>query len=471
LSEDSVPKTSAVIIEILLVALLVFTPLAFATVNTWAISIMEFVSLVMVMVWLAGWAFGGTRLRFRFPLAAPALLFTALALAQLVPHLLGGNAACRSDNPLLNVATTNFFLTKTQFVKLLCYLGLYLCLVNTLTSRRQIVRIFAAIIVIASAVSFVGLLQRIDKTEKILWLIKYTRHRRFMAAFINENHFAGYMELVIPIAIAFVLRYVFRLRERGWRNMVASNDLHKAIVLSILVIIMIASLAISESRGGLIAFLSSLLFMGALVLCRRVHRRRAWVITLLLLMSFLMLLYIGLGDLLPVWGTFGHVSEDKSVLRRIEITRDTWRAVQDYPLWGSGLGTFGSVFPNYGTLRFNKRSDVRSILTTVPHAENDYVQTLLEVGWVGMMICLLGMVLFFRIAFRTYLTRRRFSISLSAMGGATSIFAILVHSFSDFNLRIDANVLLSVTIVAMVVNLSRVRGRSPHHKERREHPV
>jgi O-antigen ligase len=105
----------------------------------------------------------------------------------------------------------------------------------------------------------------------------------------------------------------------------------------------------------------------------------------------------------------------------------------------------------------------------VPHAENDYVQTLLEVGWVGMTICLLGVVLFFRIAFRTYLTRRRYSISLPAMGGAASIFAILVHSFSDFNLRIDANVLLLVTIVAMVVNLSRVKGGSSHHRKRREH--
>jgi O-antigen ligase len=150
------------------------------------------------------------------------------------------------------------------------------------------------------------------------------------------------------------------------------------------------------------------------------------------------------------------------------VARATWRAAQDYPLWGSGLGTFETVFPNYGTLKFEQRSPTRSILRTTPHAENDYLQTLLETGWVGMTMCLLGMVFFFRIALRTYLTRRRWSISMPAMGGAVSVFAILVHSFSDFNLRIDANVFLLVTIVAMVVSLSRVKHHAHHHHKPEE---
>jgi len=54
------------------------------------------------------------------------------------------------------------------------------------------------------------------------------------------------------------------------------------------------------------------------------------------------------------------------------------------------------------------------------------------------------------------------------MGGAASIFAILVHGFSEFNFRIDANVFLMVTIVALVVSLSKVEGRSRRHRQLEE---
>lgn len=460
MSERLSPKIPAVITEVLVVLLLVFTPLAFGTVQTWAICLVELVCLAMVVVWLIGLALGGGRLRFRFPLGVPVVLFIGLAFAQLVPHFLQGNSAPPSagyENPLLNISTVSFFSTETWLVKSLCYLGLYLCLTNTLTSRRQIVRVMMAMVLIGFGVSLFGLLQRISKTDKVFWLIKPGSQRTgFMAAFINENHFAGYMGLVIPIAISFIFRYLFRLRETGWRSLLASNDLHKAIVLSFLVIIMIVSVAVSRSRGGLVALLSSLFLLSILLLCRRFHRRRAWVITALMSFSFLMLVWIGLSDLLKVWGTFGRIPHDRSFLRRMEIAQATWRASRDYPLWGSGLGTFAAVFPKYGTLTFQQVSETEAILRTTPHAENDYVQTLLEAGWAGTMIWLVGMAMYFRVAIRTYLTRKRWSISMPAMGGAVSIFAILVHGFSDFNLRIDANVFLAVTIVAMVVNLSKV---------------
>lgn len=468
MSEYRHSRASAVIVEVLLVALLIFTPLAFATVQTWAISVMEFVCTLMVVVWLIGFAIDGARVRFRFPLALPVILFLGLAFAQLVPHLLGGDIASGSDNPLLNVSTTSVFATKTWFMKLLCYAGLYLCLVNTLTSRRQIIRVLVAVVLIGFGVSSLGLLQRVGGTDKVFWLIQmHPKKIGFMAAFVNENHFAGYMELVIPITIAFVLRYLFRLKKSGWRSLLGSNDLYKAIVFSIFVTIMIVSLAVSKSRGGFVGFLSSLFLITILLVSRRFHRRRAWVIAVLLTLSFLMLAWVGLSDVLREWGTLGHIAKDRSFLRRMEINRATRRAAQDYPLWGSGLGTFETVFPKYGTLKFEEHSGARSILRTTPHAENDYVQTLLEMGWFGLGTCLLGAVLFFRIAIRTYLTRLRWSISLPAMGGAVSIFAIMVHSFSDFHFRVDANVFLMVTIVAMVVNLSKVRGDSHNHSVER----
>jgi O-antigen ligase len=452
-------KTSTIIVEGLLLGLLIFTPLAFGAVQTWSISVMEFAALLMVVVWLVGNGLSGSRERFRFPLAVPLLLFTGLVFAQMLPHLLGHKTLSEEADSLVKIGTVNFHATKTTFLKLLCYLGLYLCLCNTITSRKQITRVLTAVILIGFGVAFVGLLQRISGTREVLWWIKMPADRsKFMGSFINENHFAGYMELVIPLTIAYVFRYAFRIRESGWRGVLASEDLHKAFLLAFLVIIMIVALAVSESRGGLIGFLGSLVLVAVLLLSRRFHRGKAWIITALLILSFTMLAWIGLSGLLKRWGTLGNIQEDNSFKRRMEVAESTWNAARDYPVWGSGFGTFRSVFPNYGTLRYTRVNRRRDILQTTHHAENDYAQSLLETGWVGIGILFLGIVLFFRMAIRTYLRRRRRSVSMPAMGAAASVFAILVHSFSDFNMRIDSNAFLLVTIVAMVAGLSRLKS-------------
>ncbi len=469
MNEYLYPRAPAVIVEVLLISLLIFTPLAFGTVQTWAISVMELGCLVMVVVWLIGVALSGGGIRFRFPLGVPMIVFTGLVFVQLLPHFLGGISPSVEAGVWASVATVNFFATKTAFIKLLCYLGLYICLVNTLTSRRQITRVLTAVVLIGFGVAFLGLLQRISGTTKLFWLVSMApRTTRFMASFINENHFAGYMELVIPIAIAFILRYLLRVGGSGWRALLASEDFHKAMLLAFLAVIMIVGIAVSESRGGLIGFLGSLVAIAILLLCRRLHRRRTWVIAVLLSVSFLMLLWIGVSGLFKTWGTLGDIPADSSFKRRMEITQDTWRASKDYPVWGSGLGTFETVFPAYGTLHYRQISPGRARLHTAPHAENDYVQTLLETGWVGFSACILGLILFFVISIRTYLTRRRRSISMPALGGAASMFAMLVHSACDFNMRIDANVFLLVTIVAMVVSLSRVKSRRHRHSKREE---
>lgn len=465
MNEFLYPKAPAIVVECLLAALLLFTPLAFGTVQTWAISILELGCLAMAAVWLVGFAIGGEGVRLRFPLGIPIVLFSTLVFAQLLPHILGMMPSLDNGSVWQKLGTTNFFLTKTAFIKVLCYVALYLCLVNIMTSRRQIVRVLMTVVLIGFGVSFLGLLQRISGTHKLFWLIP-ARSNRFMAAFINENHFAGYMELIIPLSIAFVLRYLLRIKESGWRGVLASDDLHKAILFSFLSIIMIVSVAVSQSRGGLIGLLGSLVAIAILLLSRQLHRRRAWVIVALMTLSFLMLVWLGLSDLLKTWGTLSDIPADSSFKRRIEVSEDTWRASKDYPIWGSGLGTFETVYPAYGTLGYRQITRDRGRLITAPHAENDYVQTLLEVGWAGTAICFVGLVLFFAIAIRTYLTRRRRSISMPAMGAVASVFAICVHSVCDFNLRIDANVFLLVTIMAMILSLSRVeRGHRRHSRE------
>jgi len=42
------------------------------------------------------------------------------------------------------------------------------------------------------------------------------------------------------------------------------------------------------------------------------------------------------------------------------------------------------------------------------------------------------------------------------LGGMTAVFAILIHSLTDFNLHIPANALTMVTVFGMTFNAARV---------------
>jgi O-antigen ligase len=122
------------------------------------------------------------------------------------------------------------------------------------------------------------------------------------------------------------------------------------------------------------------------------------------------------------------------------------------PVLGWGLGTFPIVYPSY-----------RSFYTNyfVNEAHNDYVQTTVETGILGLaMVC--GFIALF---YRTTLGRVerwrediRAGATLAALIGVTGI---LVHSLCDFNLQIPANAMLFITLASLAtVSARRPMARS-----------
>jgi len=123
--------------------------------------------------------------------------------------------------------------------------------------------------------------------------------------------------------------------------------------------------------------------------------------------------------------------------------------VRDFPLLGSGLGSFESVYPYYDQSGFEMR---------LTHAHNDYLEAASEVGIVGA-ICLFAGVIFLLVKmFLTWRERRSLEIKGLATGGMISVVVMLFHSLTDFNLHIPANGLL----FAMILSLTAV---TVYHKK------
>jgi len=132
----------------------------------------------------------------------------------------------------------------------------------------------------------------------------------------------------------------------------------------------------------------------------------------------------------------------------------TLRLIADYPLFGTGAGTYIYAYTPY------EEEDLGGILH---HAHNDYLETLAEMGILGggAIICaaFIALAILFwrwlRLAEHDYFGR---GVGLGLMGG---IVAILIHSFSDFNLRLPANALYFISFYVLAWRLLVARRGEP----------
>jgi O-antigen ligase len=120
----------------------------------------------------------------------------------------------------------------------------------------------------------------------------------------------------------------------------------------------------------------------------------------------------------------------------------------DFPVAGTGLGTFADVYPAYETVPLEGR---------LLHAHNDYLENLSDLGLAGFAL-LLGTVLFLTVdGFLVWSKRRQLQIKSLGMGGFVAVAAILVHSLTDFNLHIPANTLLFAVVLGLAYTTAYYR--------------
>jgi O-antigen ligase len=123
---------------------------------------------------------------------------------------------------------------------------------------------------------------------------------------------------------------------------------------------------------------------------------------------------------------------------------NTVEIIKDFPLTGTGLGTYLYAYPMYET-RFSGEM--------LEHAHNDYLELLAEGGVIagGLII----VVAFGALAwlFSRWTRRNDHLVRGVGLGCLAGIAAILIHSLTDFNLHITANAVLFVTLYALAMRI------------------
>jgi len=435
-----------VVFQPFLIFIIIFSCLAYGNATLLPLTITETIIAIMVLWWLVDMVYKGNLSFVKTGLWKPILIFLCLVIFQLIPLPLGligllspGTATLYEKFTPVNSAARFFSLsicpdaTTPELFKVLIYIGIFFLVINMLKTKRQLNFIINTIIFFGLIISLFGIIQKYAYSGKVYWFDPPNSAPTPFGPFVNRNNFAGYINMVIPLALGYSL---------------IDMPMSKRIIYGFCAGIMSSALFLSLSRGGILVYILVSLFI---LICSRYktslkNRRKflsAWVFTLLGLLIFL-------GDVRAVWqrlsglfgkGAFTFLGHGYSWL-------DTLRIWQDFPLFGTGLGTFGNISSMYKST---------PECTLFIYAHNDYLQLLSEVGLLGFLVLSIFFILYFKSVLKMWVERHDpYAICLS-LGGIASIFAMLVYSFLDFNLHIPANALLFFIIMGLIYRLVHTR--------------
>jgi len=397
-----------------LCALLIFAVLAFGAVEKWSTFSFEAGAAVLFLVW-AGKQLVSKQVKLsENPLYLPAFLFFGLILAQVVLR-----------------RSAYEYVTEDEALKYVAY-GIVLLIGAECVREEGARKIFALVMIVFGALyAFFALAQELTANGKIFWVHSTQFTGSIYGSYVNHDHYAGLMEMLVPIPFVLSMGHLLR---GGKRVLVGSCA-----------VLMAGTIFLSGSRGGMLAFVFEMVLFAALTLAKRRSPRIALGTMAVCVLILALLIFLGKGQVL---GRLGDLSPGI----RLDMTKDSLRMFSKRPVGGWGLGTFPTVYPSY-----------RSFYTNlfVNEAHNDYAQLLVETGLLGF-----GLMFWFLVRLYRYglPTSRRWefrwdgAVSLAALLGCTGI---LLHSFVDFNLQIPANAALFYVLCGLAASRLLAESSKP----------
>lgn len=297
------------------------------------------------------------------------------------------------------------------------------------------------LLVLAAAEAIYGLIQALVPSLGVLWIDyieAYLGDAR--GTYINRNHFAGFIEMILPLSLGYTLALGNWKEKLSLKALMSTDRPNFQFFLTIGLAVMVLALLFSKSRAGITGW-----GLGFLTFVILVHSgsngipRSFWVITSIIIgMVAFFSFRIGVD---PILERFLKISKEAS---RLNFWRDSLVIVKDHP-FGIGLATFKQVFPVYNVSTISEK--------TLYYAHNDYLQLLVEAGWIGFLALVSGFYIFLVRSFRKVRRMRlqadpfRFFLTIGALSGLVSI---AFHSFFDFNLHMPANCVYFVILIGIV---------------------
>ncbi len=439
--------------------LFLWIPIPLGSNRPWSWAVLEAWTFAMVIAWFALWATGRVAmpdpLRNAWPafvllglwlieqaihvVALPSTWVEALSPEAFRMHSLVGDLGVNPSSMTLSIDPRS---SHVSLLKSLAYAGVFFLTLALLNRRSRILMAARVLVYGAIVYSVYAVLMHLAGTAEVLFGTLITHNEAAYGTYPNRNHYAGYLEMMLSLGVGLLIAGLSERRFDTWKKFLRLTIewiLSPKMILRLALCVLVIALTTTHSRMGNTAFFSSLLIAGAIGIALSRHATRN---TVILLASLVVI------DLLIVGSWFGverlaqrlEETTAQDVRAREEPAKYTVDLIKDYPVFGSGPGSFYVAFMKYRP---------ETVLDFYDFTHNDYAQIasesgILGFGLIGSFVALtLGAALLAQWRRRDSLMR---GISFACIMGVTSI---LIHSWVDFNLQIPANATFFMFLLAL----------------------
>jgi len=273
--------------------------------------------------------------------------------------------------------------------------------------------------------------------------------------FVNRNHYAGWVVMVLPVIAGRVIAVAESVGQRAgwhWRRWLSVPEAGQAAFSLCVIAVLGIAVILSGSRSGIVSLAVVLAVLAGVVLRRAGRSGRH------LALAIAIPAVIGAG---MVWAgsdialrRFERVPTE--IADRIAVWGDTVRIIRDFPVAGVGFGAFGKAMAVYQTAPTHTR---------FVQAHNDYLQVMAEGGALVSIPAAVVLILLVQGISRRFRNGddepARFWLRVGAVAGLCGIAA---QSLVEFSLQKPGNTVLFVVLVALA--LHRPSRGTPHHAHR-----
>jgi tetratricopeptide (TPR) repeat protein len=319
--------------------------------------------------------------------------------------------------------------------------------------------LITAVVLSGLLVATLAIIEFFNWNGRILWLfVPYDWGApqsgalpRALGPFVNPDHLGNYLAMVLPVAFGGIA-YGYELFDASLRRLFCCLCITT-------VLLSLSALLLSLSRGAWIASTLAIAFM-LLAGYRKAsispespasHTKHG-------LRYLLLGITMGIVVALAVIGPRGRrqvddrlgytVTKETGLGQRLVLASDTIPMVKDFPLFGVGLGAWPELFPHYS------RPPWAPVFYRETH--DDYVQLLAETGLIGFALAAWIAALVVRQLTENLFIRdhQHWFLLVALCGG---LIAIAFHEAFDFSLRVPANALLVVLLMALALRIGDQR--------------
>jgi hypothetical protein len=350
-------------------------------------------------------------------------------------------------------------------------IGIVFLVVDLVQDPKWVLRLWWTIALAGASIALLGLLQKATGAEKIFWqaVAEWEKEKfgvydralgaHFFAAYYYHGNAGAYLNLIVPPTLGLAARALMRPRAH----------IAKAVSLTLALLVVAAVAANTSRMAQLIGAILILLLLVSFV--RSALRRHQMVEYKTLLLGSAVIVFTlfaiarvsHLDEPIKRWH---ELSAQLPADSRWLASRAALRSLGDASWFGFGPGTFRVIFPYYtsglgqgieGTWRF---------------LHEDYLQTLLEWGWLGSILW--GLFFFggIFVAIRNLRTpqtalewRPRHRRLLPTI--VLALFGIALHSLVDFPLQIASLQLYVAVYLGICWGSSQWEGKDAAVKRRK----